>query len=58
MQDGAPGAREANAWLKERFAGDPQPEITVSWSVAEPSDAVYHRLLEILFAPPSGDKAA
>lgn len=35
----------------------PGRTITTAWRAVEPDDAVYHRLLEILFGPPPGGRA-
>ncbi|MFD3532012.1 hypothetical protein [Streptomyces sp. NPDC058664] len=61
MQDGSIGGEEASAWLREHFADDPAPEISISfaWDAsAAPDRGAYERLLEILFTPRPGDLAA
>lgn len=60
MQDGASiSGEEASAWLREHFSGDASPEITFTWAPTAVADqGAYERLLEILFSPRAGDKAA
>jgi hypothetical protein len=60
MQDGAAiSGEDAAAWLREHFAGDPDPQITFTWDANAVADqGAYERLLEILFSPKAGDKAA
>lgn len=60
MQDKAPiTGEEAGQWLREHFAGEPAPEITFTWDAHAIADqGAYERLLEILFRPRAGEKAA
>lgn len=60
MQDGASiSGEDASAWLREHFAGQANPEISFTWAPdAVPDQGAYERLLEILFSPRTGDKAA
>jgi hypothetical protein len=60
MQDGASiSGEEASAWLQEHFAGDPAPQISITWEPDTNADpGAYERLLGILFAPAAGDQAA
>ena len=58
MQDGSIRGEEASDWLKEHFAGDPAPSISLTWDpTADPDQGAYERLLHILFAPRPGDLA-
>lgn len=59
MQDGSIGGEEASAWLKQHFAGEVEPSISLTWDpTADPEQGSYERLLHILFAPRPGDLAA
>lgn len=60
MQDGKDiPAEEAGEWLKERFDGAPEPEITfVMREGLQPDPAGRRRLLEILFGPRADSDAA
>lgn len=60
MQDGAeiPGD-DASAWLRDRFAGESDPEVRIDWSVNEAHDpGAYGRLLKLLFLPRADRPAA
>ncbi|MFF3751761.1 hypothetical protein ACFYYH_15095 [Streptomyces sp. NPDC002018] len=58
MQDGVKAGEGAAIWLREHFKDDPEPEINIAWTAAAEPDRSYERLLEILFSPYRGDKAA
>lgn len=53
MQDGKDiPAEEAGQWLREHFEGDPEPKISIEWTMrAERDDAGFARFLAALFTP-------
>lgn len=59
MQNGIRERGEAaGEWLKQHFADDPNPHVSIQWVEDEPQHGSYDRLLEILFAPRPDDLAA
>lgn len=59
MQDGsAIPAGEAGQWLRDHFKDGPEPHVSITWEITEPNDAVFHEVLDILFTPESGERAA
>lgn len=60
MQDGVPiSGDDANAWLREHFKDDPNPEVRIEWAAdEEPDEGTYNRLLQILFSPRHDSPAA
>ncbi|MBT2493755.1 hypothetical protein J7E96_35725 [Streptomyces sp. ISL-96] len=58
MQDGiAEDGQLAGQWLKEHFAGDPDPKIDITLMVGKSNPAVYREVLEILFGPEGVERA-
>jgi hypothetical protein len=53
MQDGkAIAAEGAGEWLRDHFKGDPEPRISIAWTVRdEPDEAGFARFLAALFTP-------
>jgi hypothetical protein len=52
VEDGASiSGEEASRWLKDHFAGESDPEITITWHVGPSNPNVYREVLEILFGP-------